>query len=64
MALVPGVRLGNYEILAPLGAGGVPVREAMDIDGAALQAMTLDGPAVRSAEESHREGGGRFEGFS
>ena len=30
MPLVPGVRLGPYEILAPLGQGGMEVYKARD----------------------------------
>lgn len=39
MPLTPGTRLGPYEILSPLGAGGMAHAHAAEPDGGDLEAL-------------------------
>ena len=59
MALTPGTRLGAYEIVAPLGAGGMGVvYRAIDVRlgrPVALKFLPEDGRGPNSAERLRRE---------
>ena len=53
MPLAPGVRLGNYEIVAPMGAGGMgEVYRARDLEGQSLDRHVVPGglPVERVVE--------------
>ena len=59
MPLAPGVRLGNYEIVAPIGAGGMgEVYRARDLHLVRQLARYSEGPigtapGIESLEEGH-----------